>query len=327
MTHRLSWAVLCGVLASGSWCDQALAHGYSGKRFFPATIATDDPFVADELSLPTVSTSHNAATKDEPVTRETDVSVDVAKRITPDLAISFGGGWRYLKPKGSGETNGPTNYEAGIKYQLMNVPEHELLLATGVGFEWGGSGLSRVGADRFNTFTPTVFFGKGMGDLPDDVKWVKPVAVTGTLGFGIPSRSKSATFSSDPDSGDITVDRERHSNTLNWGLAVEYSLLYLQNFVDDVGLGAPFNQLIPLVELSMQMPVNHTDGGRQATGTVNPGFIWAGTHFQVGLEAMVPVNNASGRGVGGIAQLHFYLDDLFPRSLGKPIFSQPLFGD
>ena len=30
----------------------ALAHGFAGQRFFPATILTDDPFVADEMSLP-----------------------------------------------------------------------------------------------------------------------------------------------------------------------------------------------------------------------------------------------------------------------------------
>ena len=28
-------------------------HGFAGDRFFPATLATDDPFVANELSLPT----------------------------------------------------------------------------------------------------------------------------------------------------------------------------------------------------------------------------------------------------------------------------------
>jgi hypothetical protein len=31
----------------------AFAHGFAGNRFFPATLATDDPFVANELSLPT----------------------------------------------------------------------------------------------------------------------------------------------------------------------------------------------------------------------------------------------------------------------------------
>src|SRR5881392_3032724 len=54
------------------------AHGMAGKRFFPATLATDDPFVADELSLPTVSTIR---TPDDGGTRETDISVDIAKRI------------------------------------------------------------------------------------------------------------------------------------------------------------------------------------------------------------------------------------------------------
>jgi hypothetical protein len=38
------------ILAAGP----AAAHGLAGKRFFPATLATDDPFVADELSLPTL---------------------------------------------------------------------------------------------------------------------------------------------------------------------------------------------------------------------------------------------------------------------------------
>ena len=32
----------------------AHAHGLAGKRFFPSTLTIDDPFVADELSLPTV---------------------------------------------------------------------------------------------------------------------------------------------------------------------------------------------------------------------------------------------------------------------------------
>jgi hypothetical protein len=30
----------------------ALAHGFAGERFFPATILTDDPFAADDMSRP-----------------------------------------------------------------------------------------------------------------------------------------------------------------------------------------------------------------------------------------------------------------------------------
>lgn len=321
-------AALCAACGSLS-APGAFGHGFSGQRFFPATLVTDDPFVADELSLPTVSTSNNAATADSPVTRETDVSVDVAKRITTDLGLEIGRGWRDRKPDGASHTDGPTNIEGSIKYLLMNIPDHEFLLSIGVALELGGTGLSRVNADRFSTFTPTIYAGKGFGDLPDSAKWLQPLAVTGTLGIGIPSRSKSATFGTDPDTGLMTVGEERTANTLNYGVAVEYSLIYLQSFVEDVGLMAPFNRLIPLVEFSMQMPINRDTGtgGNQTSGTVNPGVIWAGQHFQVGAEAMLPVNNQSGRGVGAIAQVHFFIDDLFPTTLGKPIFDTPLLGD
>lgn len=64
----------------------AWAHGFAGSRFFPATLTTDDPFVNDELSLPTVS---SIVTPDEGGTRETEVAVDIAKRITPNFGIEL----------------------------------------------------------------------------------------------------------------------------------------------------------------------------------------------------------------------------------------------
>jgi len=67
--------------------SQTYAHGFAGARFFPATLSSDDPFVADELSLPTVSTIR---TPDDGGTRQTDISVDIAKRITPQLGIEIG---------------------------------------------------------------------------------------------------------------------------------------------------------------------------------------------------------------------------------------------
>ena len=36
---------------------------------------------------------------------------------------------------------------------------------------------------------------------------------------------------------------------------------------------------------------------------------------------LIPVNRQSGSNVGVIGQLHFYLDDLDPRGIGRPIFS------
>ena len=57
------------------------------------------------------------------------------------------------------------------------------------------------------------------------------------------------------------------------------------------------------------------------TGTVNPGIIWSGKYFQVGVEAVIPVNSHTGNNVGVLAQLHFYLDDVFPKLFKKPLLT------
>jgi hypothetical protein len=43
--------------------------------------------------------------------------------------------------------------------------------------------------------------------------------------------------------------------------------------------------------------------------------------YQVAVEAIIPLNGASGHGIGVIASLDLYLDDLIPNTLGKPIFN------
>src|SRR5215510_9723952 len=70
----------------------AAGHGFAGARFFPATLSTDDPFVNDELSLPTVSTIKT------PEGWETAITTDIAKRITPNLGIEIGEEFIDLNP-------------------------------------------------------------------------------------------------------------------------------------------------------------------------------------------------------------------------------------
>ena len=308
-----SLAVLAGFLATA---QPACAHGFAGARFFPATLSTDDPFIADELSLPTVSTIR---TPEDGGTRETEISVDIAKRITPDFAIEIGEGFASLNPSDGRSTTGFGNLELGGKYQLLKSDAHEAIVSVGLDVEVGGTGSRSVGADSFTTWTPGILFGKGFGDLPESVRFLKPFALTGTVGVAIPSSASTRTTTIDDATGLPTVDVEQNPNSLEWGFALEYSLIYLQSQVQDLHLHAPFDRLIPLVEFSLETPLNRGAQG-QTTGTVNPGVIWAGQHFQFGVEAIVPINERSGHNVGVIAQLHFYLDDLFPHSLGRPLF-------
>jgi hypothetical protein len=290
----------------------AAAHGFAGKRFFPATLAIEDPFVADELSLPTISSFRQPASGDEPASRETAFAIDMSKRITEDFGIGFGASWLTVSPSGGESQHGFDNLALSAKYKFFQDDAHETILSAGVDWDIGGSGTRRVGAESFSTVTPSLFFGKGFGDLPEEARWLRPFAVTGQLGVGIPSRASTTTVG---DDGDDVV--ERHPHVLQWGFALEYSIPYLQSFVKDVGLTAPFDRMIGVIEVPLSTPLDRGGGG--TTGTINPGLIWAGRFAQVSAEAQIPINSRTGSHVGFIVQLHFYLDDLFPSSIGRPL--------
>ena len=299
----------------------SVAHEIVGNRFFPATLGIDDPGVNDELSLPTVD---SFKTGDDPPVRQRDFSAEFSKRITEAFAISIGSTYTSLGapggPSGLG-AHGFQNLDTTFKYRVFRDPEHEFVMSVGLSVEWGGTGEESVGAEQFNRYTPNFYFGKGFGDLPDTLSWVRPVAVTGQVGYSIPGRNATTTFGVDPDTGLQTMDVAFNPRVLNWGGTLQYSMPYLNSAVIDLGLPEFINHLIPLVEATLQTPVANTfTSGTLTTGTINPGVIWVGNTFQVAVEALIPINRQSGSNVGVIAQLHLFLDDIDPRGIGKPIF-------
>ena len=287
------------------------AHGLIGKRFFPATLATDDPFVADELSLPTISYLKLRGTEDAPPTKQISLSGELSKRLSPDLGISFAGSFTMLDPEEGSSVSGFDNLEITAKYVFFKDAPHELLLAAGLGWDVGGTGSKKVDAESFNTWTPQLFFGKGFGDLPDQLELMKPFAITGVLGLAVPSRVHTKTFETD-DAGNVDVKKPLNPTVFHWGFSFQYNLQYLQSYVRDVGIPAPFNRMIPIVELALETPVDGRNAGH-TTGTVNPGIVWFGRYFQLGLEAVIPVNHDVSKNIGALAQIHFYLDDILPQ--------------
>src|SRR5438477_6000666 len=188
MSIRLWRAGLPGLAIMLVPFNQGVAHEIVGNRFFPATLGIDDPGVNDELSLPTISTFK---TPDDPPLRQTDFSGDISKRITEDFAIALGATHTWLSAPGVDPgvaLRGFQNLDTSFKYRLYKNPEHEFVASIGLSVEWGGTGSSSAGADPFNTYTPTLFFGKGFGDLPDSLPWLRPIAVTGQVGYAIPGR-------------------------------------------------------------------------------------------------------------------------------------------
>jgi hypothetical protein len=293
--------------------SEVSAHCFVGARFLPATLNTDDPCVADEMSLPTVAMFK---TGDDPAAKETDLSFDVSKRITENFGISVSQTWSTIRAPGMPSVSGWQNLGTAFQYQVLKDASHEFALLAGIVVDWGMTGSNAVGVDRFSTITPTLYFGKGFGDLPDSAGWFRAFAVTGEAGYSSPTMRTSAVV--DPNSGITSL--QNNPNFFVYSGSLQFSMPYLKSNVVDLGLPDFVNHLIPIVEAEFQTPVaNNFATGIGTTGTVNPGVIWIGDYFQVGIEAIIPINRASGTSVGAMAQLHLYLDDIFPTTIGRPL--------
>jgi hypothetical protein len=301
-TRSVALATACAAVPISFLPIQAQAHGFVGDRFFPATLLTDDPFVADEMSLPTFTVNP----KGPDGSREFDLGTDISKTLWPDIGVTFSDQWEHLRPKGAPVQTGLGTFGSELDWQFFKNAEHETTLMTGVNVSWAHTGrVQSLGADDFTTVSPLLDFGKGFGDLPDSLPWARPFAITGNFSVDFPTKTESA--------------GTPNPNNFNYGFAFEYSLPYLEQNVKDIGLTGVFKQLIPLVEVSYSTALNRGQGG-QTIGTVQPGVIWSGQYFQIGAEAIIPATRQTGNGYGGVIQLHFYLDDLFPTTFGRPLF-------
>ena len=291
----LMWAAGAACFAGSSL---AWAHAVVGDRVFPATMAVDDPGVGDEFDF---QYGHiKSPTDDGDNMNVNTASFEWDKLITSNLAFSIASSYVTQNAPNGGSAKGFDNVTLGLKYLAYSNARHEFMASVGVNTELGGTGARAIG-DSSSTITPTVYFGKGFGDLPSSLGFLKPFAITGEIGPNLTTSRSSP-------------------NSLDWGTTLQYSIPYLQQQVKDLGLPQPIANLIPVVEFPMNTCTAGPCSGH-TTGTINPGFIWLNRYGQLGIEAQIPVNRATGNHVGILLQAHLYFDDIFPNSVGKPLFN------
>jgi hypothetical protein len=289
----------------------AIADCKVGQRIFPGMLSVDDPCVDDELQFPIIASFQNSDASEE-----VRIYGEFDKTITQNFAVDTTEGWVHLHVPNLGSSAGFDNLGTSFKYQFVNDAEEELDMAAALVVDWGGTGSRAVGAAPFTTLTPTWYAGKGFGFLPQSMKFLKPLGVTVQLGYSFPTESSTTTF--DKLAGLSTAIS--NPQFLVWGGSLQYSMPYLKSMVADFGFPHFINYLTPIVELSFETEAADFDGNEKTTGTISPGVIYNNEKYQLSFEAIIPVNRASGDGVGAIAAFHLHLDDLFPDSLGKPLF-------
>ncbi len=284
-------------------CRPALAHVVVGARVFPVTLTFDDPGVGDEATLPQFVYAPGSGGQNE-----YQFQWEYDKTITPNTALIYNQGWDVLEQPGMKTHTGLENAVITGKWQSITLPGSETVFSLGVMYEFGGGAATQsIGGDATGASLPTIYVGQGLGALP--IGLLRPLAVTGELSYSIP---------------DVRLNSAGNNNgqPFFWagGLSLQYSIPYLQTEVKHFPLPDFVSRLIPLVELDWFSPAAGPASGYPETLTIAPGVIYMGDTYQVGLEALIPVNKAAGPHVGAILQVHFFFDDMFPNTLGRPLF-------
>jgi len=318
MSHKL-YLACAGAFAAAAilaGISPASAHTVIGQRIFPATFAIDDPGDDDELAVPTLGYTYNADGS-----QSYTWNAFYGKRITADLEVYIDSTFLHqINPR----VNGWTGVETAVKDQIMVNNEHEFIVSLGVAEEWGATGTPGV-ANQYTNITPKVYIGKGFGDL--ETEWLRPIAVTGEVQYVVPTVPNIVTGT---DSfGNVLF--QQTPTVVNYGFTLQYSLQYMNAYVHEIDGPEILRHLVPDIEANFQTPVSNIGpstigaipGTHETTGTIGPGLYYLAHDYQLGIWGAFPINKGSGKHPGVFAVVDFFLDDLFPNTLGKPIFGGP----
>ncbi|MDR3521697.1 MAG: hypothetical protein P4L54_08790 [Acidocella sp.] len=305
MSYRL--AVLAGTaltgLAAGLVPGVAKAHAVAGDRVFVNTLLIDDPGVGDEANLPIYS-----VTSPDGKSTITNLNFEYDKTIFENLGVAAGTNYSYITNDANDNNKahgGFNNPYVQMKYRWILLPEHEFMSSVQVNESFGRGG-TRGFDTGYDTTTLSAYFGKGLGDIP--LAPIRPFAVTGELDYHIPSTGPASGY------GNI--------NTWSGGLTLQYSIPYLQAQIMSYNLPLVLANLTPLVEFGWSSAAARSAFRPTNNPTIfqmSAGAVWTGEYYSISTEVLMPLNGAAGHGLGLIGQFHLYFDDLFPKTLGKPL--------
>ena len=198
----------------------AIAHGVVGNRAFLSPIVANDAFPDNALDL-SIHRSDYAFS----------LLPALEKQLSNDSSILIEAGWNHITPKPPAhETSGWNDISIFFRQALFISVQHELEFTLSPSL-FVPTGSREIGDQGYLHLGGEALLGKGMGDLPDTpaFKYLRPFAVQAEIGYA------------------GRVQGPANSDTVA-NLEVEYSLRYLDRFVEHTGLAEPLVNIVPYVE-------------------------------------------------------------------------------
>jgi hypothetical protein len=183
------------------------------------------------------------------------------------------------------------------KYAFYYSLKHEFMLTIAAQLQLP-VGNTPIEEQSHTSLGPVLLWEKGMGDLPNwpVLKYFRP--------FGVQS-----------DFGYVPALGGHTSHHMFADAVIEYSLPYLSNNVQDIGLTPPFRNLFLFNEFNYDQLVTGPSGQTFPTVLATPGIAYVSYHFELALGTQLALNNASRAGTHAavVGLLDIFYDSIFPK--------------
>lgn len=263
-----------------------LAHGVVGNRIFLSPIVGNDAFPDNALSLTARGSDY-----------EFSLLPGLEKQLTDNSSLLFASGWAGIYPNGGQPSaTGATDFSIWFRQAAFKSAQHELqltvspLLVVPLGNrQIPDQGYTHLGGE--------VLLGKGLGDLPNypEIKYLRPIAVQTELGYA--GRIQG------PANSDVFGNFE-----------LEYSLRYLDDFVERVDVHRPLIEFVPFVQFNYLQSFLASRLTTKPDFRLTPGIAYQNDYCQVSVGAQVTLNGAAASGdrVAALGLVEIFYDNIFP---------------
>jgi hypothetical protein len=276
---------------------RASAHGVVGDYVFLEPLVADDPTPANELDLPELGWVKSSDANDYSIGFELEKVIYRDENDMPTISLSTSAAWHHLSPYESPSADGFENLDLAAKWAFFYSLKHEFLTsaALAVRLPVGAAGIREESHTRVG---PEFLWEKGFGDLPNlpGLKFLRPIGIQSDVGY-LPALGG-------------------HTNHELFADGVlEYSLLYLSNSVQDIGLKPPFRNLFLYTEFNYDQLVAGPSGETFPTVLATPGIAYVGYRFEVSLGTQLALNNAAvpGTHAAVLGLIDIFYDSIVPR--------------
>jgi hypothetical protein len=196
-------------------------------------------------------------------------------------------------PDGPDPRSGFDNLEVGLKHQIFTSERRETIVSLMALVE-APVGAERAGAEDHAAVGFHALLARGLGDLPRELSWIRPLAVQTDTGVEAPL-------------GAGRPDTEMVAN-----VALQYDLSVLHEHVTFPGW---MERFVISTELNFETPLGGPQRGETET-FVTAGLTWRAKQVQVGLAFQVPVEGGNDHRFVVMPMVSWFYDQTFPR-LGR----------